>query len=199
MAFALSALAVLAALLLLLLAVPVDLAFRCRGIEDLDAQLRLGWLFGLVRLELRWPRPGRRRPRRRRKPAPAPAKQPRSRRSRGLALLRQDAFRRRLWRLLRDLLRALRVHDLALHLRLGLGDPADTGRLWAVIGPLGAWLQARRNVQLDIEPEFVDAVLEFDARGRLRLIPLQTLALALAFALSPPSIQAWRSLRAAHV
>ncbi len=197
MTIALIALAVLATVLLLL-AVPIDLAFRCRGIENFDAQLRLAWLFGLVHLNLRWPRPAKRRPRRKKKAAAAPAKNQRSRSTQGLALLRQDEFRRRLWRLLQDLLRALHVHNLALRLRLGLGDPADTGRLWAAVGPLGALLQAQRNVQLHIEPEFIDAVLEFETQGRLRLIPLQALGLALAFVLSPPSIQAWRSLRTAH-
>ncbi len=194
MSVALVALAVLAGLLLLL-AVPIELAFRCRGIDELDAQLRLGWLFGLVRLNL--PRRGKHRSSRR-KPATSPAKTQNSRRARGLALLRQEAFRRRAWRLLQDLLRALHVHDLALQLRLGLGDPADTGRLWAFVGPLGAALQARRNVHLDLQPEFGDAVLEYEARGRLTLVPLQFLMLAVAFALSPPSIRAWRTLRMDH-
>lgn len=190
MTVVLIALAILAGLLLLL-AVPIDLAFRCRGIDAPDAQLRLRWLFGLLRIERHWPRPVRD------ASAPAAAKK-RKNRSRGLALLRQDAFRQRLWRLLKDLLRALHIHDLALQLKLGLGDPADTGRLWAVVGPLSAVLQGRRNVRLDLQPEFVDAALEFDAQGRLTLIPLQYLALALVFALSPPSIQAWRSLRTHH-
>ena len=194
MSLALTALAVLTGLLLLL-AVPIELAFRCRGIDDLDAQLRLGWLFGLVHLDL--PRRGARRPGHR-KVAKPPAKTRNSARAKGLGLLRQEAFRRRAWRLLQDLLRALHVHDLALRLRLGLGDPADTGRLWAFVGPLGAALRPRRNVRLDLQPEFGDAVLDFDARGRLTLVPLQFLILAAAFALSPPSIRAWRTLRTDH-
>jgi hypothetical protein len=81
--------------------------------------------------------------------------------------------------------------------RLGLGDPADTGRLWAVVGPLCAVAQLR-NAELRIEPEFVDPVLEFHADGRVRLVPLRFLGLAVAFALSPPTIRAWRTLRGGH-
>jgi hypothetical protein len=49
-----------------------------------------------------------------------------------------------------------------------------------------------------IEPEFVEPVLEFKADGRLWLIPLRFLALVLGFALSPPTIRAWRTLRGNH-
>ncbi len=83
-------------------------------------------------------------------------------------------------------------------MRLGLGDPADTGRLWAFLGPLNAAAQNLRNAEVRIEPEFVDPTFEFEINGRVRLVPLQFLALATAFALSPPSIRAWRTLRIKH-
>jgi hypothetical protein len=78
-------------------------------------------------------------------------------------------------------------------MRLGLGDPADTGRLWAVVGPLSAAAQLR-NAELRIEPEFADPVLELRADGRVLLVPLRFLIVAIAFALSPPTIRAWRTL-----
>jgi hypothetical protein len=183
-------------LVLLLLAVPVGLEFRLAGLEPFTGEVGVRWLFGLVRLRFPVPgvgqgTPGPKAPRTRARPAP------RSRRGHVLAALRQAEFRRRVYRLGGDLLRAVHLQRLRLLMRLGLGDPADTGRLWAVVGPLNAAAQAR-HMEVRIEPEFVEPVLEFEADGRLRLIPLRFLVLVLGFALSPSTIRAWRTLRADH-
>ena len=190
--------ALLLGLPVVLLASPVEVAFRLEGIEAFNGQLTLSWLFGLVRFRIQLPVAGKPRPR----AAPSGAKARGiplgHRQSNVLAVLQQEGLRRRVWRLMRDLVGSLRVQELFLHLRLGLGDPADTGRLWAFVGPLVAMARKLRQVQLRIEPEFVDAVLEMHAHGRLVLIPLQCLALIIGFALSPASIHAWRTLRGDH-
>lgn len=197
MGVALVVVAGLLGLLLLLLAVPVDLEFRLEGIEPFAGEVGVRWLFGLVRFRIPVPRPGPR------PEAKAKAARVRARRkARGrhrdvLAALGQAAFRRRVYRLVRGLVRAVHLHRLRLLMRLGLGDPADTGRLWAVVGPLNAVAQLR-NAELLIEPEFVDPVLEFRADGRLLLVPLRFLILAMAFALSPPTIRAWRTAKGHH-
>jgi hypothetical protein len=191
-------------LVLLLLAVPVNVAFRLEGIEAFTGQVAVRWLFGLVRFRI--PAPGAEKPPKRktgakaeRKPAKARAKpESRGRGRKVLAVLRQEAFRRRVYRLARDLVRAAHLHQLRLQMRLGLGDPADTGRLWAVVGPLGAMAQGLRNADVRIEPDFVEPALEFQAHGRMVLVPLQFLALAVAFLLSPPSIRAWLALKGSH-
>jgi len=187
-------------LVLLLLAVPVDVEFRLEGIEPFTGEVGVRWLFGLVRFRIPVPRVGKPtpRPEAKRKAARVRARpKARGRHRNVLAALRQAAFRRRVYRLVRDLVRAVHVHRLRLLMRLGLGDPADTGRLWAVVGPLNAVAQLR-NAELRIEPEFMDPVLEFQADGRLRLVPLRFLILAIAFALSPPTIRAWRTLKGNH-
>jgi len=185
--------------LLALLAVPLEVVFRCRGIEAVEAQVAMRWLFGLVRFRFRVPD----RAKHHRRPTPV-EEGPECKRAQGgekgrranlLAVIRQQDFRRRAYRLARDLLRATRLRQLGLRLRLGLGDPAETGRLWAVVGPLNAMAQNLRNADVRIEPEFVDPVLEFDAHGRILLVPLQLLTLLIAFALSPAAIRAWRVLR----
>ena len=203
MSTALLAVAAVFGLLAALLAVPVEVAFRCRGIDAFEAELATRWLFGLVRVRARMPDPQRRQggkwrtPARRRRPRPAGRRRP-GNRGGVLAVLRQTAFRRRVWRLLGDLARASNPRQLGLRLRLGLGDPADTGRLWAVVGPLAAAAQRVRHAEVRIEPEFAQAALEFEAYGRLRLVPLRWLALALGFALAPASIRAWRTLAGSH-
>jgi hypothetical protein len=197
---ALLVLAGLLGLALLLLAVPVDLEFRLEGIEPLSGQLRVRWLLGLVRLSVPVPRAG--------EPAPGPRAKPRAARVRArprargrgrgvLAALGQAAFRRRVARLLGDVVRAVHLRRLRLLVRIGLDDPADTGRLWGLMGPLGA-LARLRNAEVRVEPDFAEPVLAFEADGRARLVPLRFLGLAVAFALSPPTIRAWRALRGGH-
>lgn len=187
--------------LVVLLAVPVDVAFRLERIEALEGQLTVRWMFGLVKIRLAVPRARRQpvepkaRPKRaekrvQRKPRRPPAA--------FLATLRQTAFRRRVYRFGNDLARAAHPTHLRLRMRLGLGDPADTGLLWGIVGPLSAMAQGLRTADVRLEPEFVDPVLELHAQGRLMIIPLQILALAVSFALSPPSIRAWRTLRSGH-
>jgi hypothetical protein len=199
---ALLIIAVLFGLLVLALAVPIDVAFRFEDIEAFKGQIKIRWLFGLVRFRFTLPAAAKSK---HRKPEPEPqvAEAPKKPKARGrranvLAALRQAAFRRRAYRFVKDLLRAAHAHEFYLRLRLGLGDPADTGRLWAFVGPLSVLAQNFPNAEVRIEPQFMDAVCEFETHGRFVLIPLQFIALAIAFALSPPSIRAWLTLKASH-
>ena len=198
---ALLGLSALMLLLVLLLAVPIDLTFRVEGVEPLQGHISVRWLFGLVRFRGPVPRHGKRLRKsvtgREHAGMQARRKQ-RSARSRFPGLLRHAAFRRRAVRFVKDLVRAAHLRQLHLTMRLGLGDPADTGFLWAILGPLNAAAQSLRNVRVSIEPEFVDPVFEFQARGGMRLIPMQLLALASAFVLSPSSLRAWRTLSGSH-
>ena len=191
----------LAVLLVLLLAVPIDLAFRIEGVAPLQGHISVRWLFSLVRFQI--PVPGhvkqlRKSATKKQRAGIAARRKKHSARSRFPGLLRQAAFRRRTVRFVKDLARAAHLRKLHLTVRLGLGDPADTGSLWAILGPLNAAAQNLRHARINIQPEFVDPVFEFQARGAMRLIPLQLLALASVFALSPSSLRAWRTLRGSH-
>ncbi|RCX31299.1 DUF2953 domain-containing protein [Thioalbus denitrificans] len=179
--------------LLALLAVPLELAFSVRrdGVRR-EGRGSLRWLFGLVRVRLGGPgervragpgRPASRRPRRGGGGA-----------RRMLALVQVEGFGSRLLRLARDLFRRIRIQELSLRVRLGLDDPADTGRLWAVVGPLAALPGLRR---VAIEPEFAAETFELDGRGRIRIVPLRLLSVLLRFALSPVTLRAVYATRAA--
>ena len=196
----------LALALALLLAVPVAVAFRFERIAAFRGQIMIRSLFGLVRFRIRFPKAGMRtRPNaaadtgiQRQEPARRSCRRDNGGVTNIIAALRQSGFRRRVCRLACDLIEAAHPRQLRLRLRLGLGDPADTGRLWALIGPLIVTTQNLRHTALRVEPEFIDPVCEFHARGRLRVIPLQVLVLAAGFALSPASIRAWRALQDSH-
>lgn len=194
MSAALVAVAALLALLALLLAVPLQLAFWLRQGEALSGRLTIGWLFGLVRVRVpigslrsAGPAEGIRR---------RPQRQPQASRRGAVAwaLLRDARFRRRAWRLVHDLVDAVHWRRFELRLRLGLGDPADTGQLWAGLGPL-ALLMAQRHPQVRIEPDFAQAALGLRAVGQLWVMPLRVLWLGAGFALAASSIRAGQWLR----
>jgi len=173
--------------------------FSIHRINETNGVVRFRWLFGLVRFQFRIPQAVKARLR----PAPVvceKAKLPRQREQKAsagelLSLIKQPAFRQRGYKFICDMLRATHARNLFLRLRIGLGDPADTGRLWAIIGPIAAMAQNFRSVAVRIEPEFIDPVFEIESHGRFRLVPIQFVALTVAFMLSPTMLRAWRDLR----
>lgn len=199
MGLAIAVAAGLAALALALLCVPVELRFRLDADERVQARGTLVWLFGLVRKELAGrddtaPKPARRRgpkkrPSRRRRPLEPAA--------RVLRVVRTPGLAPRTARTLRCLFRSVRWRRLRADLRIGLADPADTGDLFALVGPATVLLWRASGGRVSIQPAFADeAVVRGRAAGMLRIVPLRPLACALAFALSRPALRAaWRARR----
>lgn len=135
--------------------------------------------------------PRRRAPRRRDPRRRAPRARPAGAGDALRALTRDTAFLRRILRFCLDVWHAVHRERLRLHLRLGLGDPADTGRLWGLLGPLSALLARCPHSHFTLEPDFVDAVLQVEGSGTLRVIPLRLVVLALLLSLSPAF---WRGM-----
>ena len=194
------------AFLMLLLAVPIVLTFRFEsvgfeGMEAFNGQVTIRWLFGLVRTRI--PVPGDTGMHPSGTKLQAAKKRGKYRepgaRSNFVAVLRQAKFQQRVYRLVKDLIRAAGLRQLRLRMRMGLGDPSETGFLWAFVGPLNALAQNLRNADVRLEPDFMDAVFEFHARGQARVLPLRLVGIAIGFALSPTSIRAWRILRGNRV
>lgn len=189
-------------LLLVLISIPLDLAFEINRTDRVAGVIRLRWLFGLVRLKFNLPSEDEEESpltpsegQKTKKPRKARKRKSKTSSANVLSALRQPALRKRAMQFIRDLFRATHARDLFLRLRIGLGDPADTGRLWGLVGPATAMVPAHDNLRVIIEPEFMDPVFEFQSRGRFRLIPIQFMALATAFILSAPVRQARRTLR----
>ncbi|MDH3508770.1 MAG: DUF2953 domain-containing protein, partial [Gammaproteobacteria bacterium] len=92
----------------------------------------------------------------------------------------------------RDLWGAVRKQSILLRLRIGLGDPADTGRLWAIVGPVAGMLTAVRDATIEIEPEFFDPAFELDTSGSIRVVPLHIVYLVVSLMFSP---SVWRGVK----
>ena len=180
-------------LVVVLLAVPVTLTYQLSFRQTISADLRLIWAFGLVRADISpdreesksdkpedaHPKPGRR--------DRAPGKN----RTDFLAAIRQPSFRRRILRFISDVWGAIHKKNVQLLVRIGLGDPADTGQLWGAFGPLSGMLARVRDIRITIVPDFLDSTFEVDSSGTIRVIPLQFVILALGLLFSP---SIWRGV-----
>ena len=179
-----------------LLAIPATLTFRVTWREALHRDITLGWAFGLVHARIANDKTGV-------SPTEAQAgRQETARRQRSsgnklnvFAAVRQKGFRQRIIRFVGDVWRAVHKRDVRLRVRLGLGDPADTGQLWALIGPMSGLLANVPDASISVEPEFLDATIELDGSGNIRVIPLQLVYLTAALLLSPQVWQGFRQIR----
>jgi hypothetical protein len=176
-------------LLLALLVIPIQLSFNIRWREGLNGECSLLWLFGLVRARLPVKVSAQ--------PPEGKAHRPAAHPARGTAqrifrILGQRPLRDRIIRFIRQSWGAIKKSDLYLHLRLGLGDPAETGQLWALLGPFSGLLSTLRGARIELVPDFLDAGFELQSRGTIRFIPLQLLYLMAGLLLSPAL---WRAIR----
>lgn len=179
-----------------LLAIPVTLRFRFHWPHRSQNHVRVRWFFGAVRLNV----PAAGGPAAR--PDTSTSGRPSRRKKRGSgkslnawSLVRNGEFRRRIIRLLADAWRALQKKDLRLSVRIGLDDPADTGQLWAFVGPSQGLLAGISGSRIDIQPDFADEIFELYSQGTVRLVPLRLVYLITAAVFSPT---VWRGLARAR-
>jgi len=183
-------------LLIALLAIPVTLTFQVSWPQTFQGYIKLQWAFGLVSMRL---------PSSQSKAPSTEDKEPAQRTEHAehssrkkqniFALVRQKTFRRRVIRFISDFWHAVHKRDISLRIRIGLGDPADTGQLWSVVGPLAAMLANIKETSVEIEPEFFDTTFELDGSGNIRFIPLQIIYLTIGMLLSPSVWQGIKQMR----
>ena len=117
-------------LAVLLLSIPVDLAFSYERGEGSRSRMRIGWLFGLIGKEV-----GGKKKASEKKPKQTKAKMGWVGFRGPLGVFRARGFSGRILLLARRLLRSVQVRDVDLEFHVGTGDPAATGLLFGVIGP----------------------------------------------------------------
>jgi hypothetical protein len=189
---ALTIAAVVLLLIIALLAIPVSLTYQLSWHQAFQSRMTLRWLFGLVRIQLSPSQPRAATAKKKKRPAKAAKRKPGANPANVFAAARQKAFRQRIMRFVQDIWHAIRKRDLNLHIRLGLGDPADTGQLWGFVGPMAGMLANTQTASITIEPDFYAATIELDSSGNIRVIPLQMVILAVGLLLSPPI---WRGIK----
>lgn len=177
-------LASLVVFVILVLCVPLDTAFRVDIYGKPKSTLRLVWLFGLVKKELK---------REKKKPDKRKTGDKRNIKD-ALGILWIEGLLRQLKTLATDILTRLKIRDLNIDLKIGLDNPADTGFLFAVIGP--ALLFCSPFVHhLRLQPSFEgEAVLEGYAQGKVRLLPIRFVIPLLKFIFSMAALRAIKTV-----
>ncbi len=182
-------LAGLAVLIVFALSIPLDLELYLDVSGRPILKMRLAWLFGLVRKEIakkeKKPEDKEKASKAKRKPG---KKRPGARTI--LEILRVRGLLRQIRILLKDIVRLPRIRDLGADLRVGLGDPADTGLLFALVGPVTSYLGSSFPDEIKVQPSFADeAVLEGSLHGVLRLRPILIVVPLLRFIFSVPAVR----------
>lgn len=171
-----------------LLAIPVRIELVADPVARPRYQFRIVWLLGIVRIDSSSTAAaqGER----------APRSTTGARRARGswsfgriMAFVRASGGTQRMLDLLRDVLASLRPRLEFLRIEFGLDDPADTGRAYAILGPLAAWVALRYGPML-LVPSFAAPAFTLVGRASFTVVPLQTLAILLGYALSPTTLHA---------
>jgi len=180
------ALASLATLSIILICVPLNMVLRTDVPSSPKLHLSFSWLFGLVTREVT---PGKKKPEEGEKALS-------QRRQRGIGIkavfqiLRTKGLLRQSQKLVRDVLGCLSFRNLAVNLKFGLDNPADTGLLFAVIGPAIALARFPSPCEITVQPSFCgEAIIEGYSYGRVRLWPIKLVPPLLKFACSLPAFR----------
>ncbi len=187
-------LASLAAVIILVLCIPLDAVLRIDVHGRPKSQVRLVWFFGLVSKETTR---GKKVPEEEKGVAEDKQK-PRKRRIKArtiFQILRTKGLLKQLKRLLQDILKCLKIRDLRVNFRVGLDDPADTGLLFALISPVTFFLGSSRIHDIRVQPSFEDeAVFKGYLSGAVRLLPIQLVIPFSRFVFSLVTIRVVRTL-----
>jgi hypothetical protein len=161
------------------LAVPVDVVAQL----DLGARphltLRIGWLFGLIRV---------RREMGTQKPT-ASEKLKKRKKSRGARIPSLTVIRRG-FGLLGELLDRVRIRRAKLDVSVGTNDPAATGELAGFAAPIVALANALPRTRVTFTPDFTGPTLEGAGEGEIRVVPISLVRPMVGFALSP-EVRRW--------
>ena len=170
-------------LLILFLVVPVDMALRVDVHGRPKFQFRYSWLFGLINNEVSG---GKKKSTGKGKVVEGSRKV--KKKSWGIGsvfkIIRSKGLVRKIKNLLKDIFNNFKVRDLAVDFRIGLDNPADTGLLFAFIGPAVLFLNQRFPHRIVVEPSFEEAVFEGYSYGKVKMRPVRLIVPFLKFFLS---------------
>ena len=186
-------LAGLLGLVILVLCVPLDATLSIDTSAKPTFRLRMAWFFGLISKELRREK---KKPEEKKKVVEEKRKKKRKFEFRKiLKILRTKGLLKQVRNLVRSILGQLRIKELAVNLKLGLEDPADTGLVFALIGPATSFLNFPSQYQINVQPSFYgEDVFEGSLRGVLRLQPIRLTGPLLRFAFSLATLRLLKTL-----
>jgi len=169
-------------ILFLLFIIPVEIVFNYRNFGNPVRRIKISWLFGIVSFPIYPNKTSSKTKKINESPKEKTQKGPGF--SKLIKILRNGKFTEKTVNTGRQLLGSARAELSSFYLRLGLGDPVDTGILWGLLGPLSGIAYGFTN-KIQIEPDFLDAGFEIDTEGKVSIIPLEIIFIFLGYLLSP--------------
>jgi hypothetical protein len=158
--------------------------------ERPETRIRIGWLFGLVHKDLG----GEKEEKEREPPEDDEQKNKKKKKKidgrEVLRILKIEGMSGSLEELVTGLIGALRIRFFRVHLRVGLADPADMGRLLGLLWSMIAQLEAFFPTDAKIEPTFYEEVFGAEMAGAVRVWPFRVAPPVVRFLLSRP---AWKA------
>jgi hypothetical protein len=184
--WAIIVLASLAALITLLLCIPLDLVFRTNIDGVPKFSLKVIWFFGLVSRELKQTR---------RKPEEKKAIDWTGRIRGTFGIMRTKGLLKQFGSLVKRIHHRIKIKELVANFKIDLDNPADTGLFFAFIAPLNLLLSYFLPYQIRIEPSFTgETLIKGYLYGAVRLWPIQLAAPLIGFAFSLPALRAMKKL-----
>ena len=183
------ALAALLALIVLLLSVPIDLAFSLEVYGRPKFKARFSWFFGLLSRDIKGKKKGEAALKKAVK-----KKAGKKKRGGGRKALRLLSTRGLIWRLkalVLGILRRLEFREFRMDFRGGLENPVDSAMVFSLIWPAYLFLGPSfgRHVNLQVSFEGV-AFLEGYCQGAVRLRPIRLAPPLARFIFSVPTLRA---------
>ncbi len=155
------ALACLIALIIILLCIPVDIAFRLERYGEAKFSVYLVWFFGLIKKEIK-----------------QAAKKPEKKKRKGFSfgILKKLPIRgllKQIKILIGDIIGRIKIREISLDLTAGFDDPCDTGYLCAAVYPVLTFYSSEKcNINFNASFEG-RSILEGYAEGALRFLPVR--------------------------
>ena len=186
--------AVLVALIVAALAVPLVLVISAERVDALKATWRVRWLFGLVDVRSSRDRPASPPPERSETASTARGRSRKAVKGArvGIAVLRTHGLPGRVRRLAGSLFQRVKLEEFQLRTAFGLDNPADTGIVCGLLSPLLV-IARMRDLNVDFRPMFLETGLRGVLSATVHVRPLSIVGPLAAFLVSPPVIRAARS------
>ena len=175
--------------LMAILSVPLDIICRIEVYERPKFRIRLKWLFGLLKKDIR----EKRKPEEKREER-KPGEGRRWLRA-VFEIVRIEGMLKRLRRLGKEILNRLKIRELRVNFKVGLDNPADTSLLLGTIELSRLFWRPSFPHEIDIRADYEgEVILEGYTHLAVRVLPVQIVAPLLRFLFSWSTIKAVKIL-----
>jgi len=168
-------------LMIIALSVPIDATFSIDTSTNPRFQAKMCWLYGLVKwkLGLSQYRVGKENKKKRLGVSQRTL----------LKIVTTRGFMEKTVGLVWSIFRRIRLKELKIDLNVGLDNPADTGILFALVGPVLPLVNLPRQCHVNVEPSFQEATIDGKAILSFSIFPIALAVPFMKFVFSKPVLK----------